>query len=84
MRSRALIVGLLLDLWYTYDLKPGKHRLRIVTRDDADSLERKAFRHRVCHYLSGKVTLGLRIVDRKFWIERTVIVSPSIRQVSQY
>lgn len=24
------------DLWRAYDLKPGKHTLRIVTRDDAD------------------------------------------------
>lgn len=25
------------DLWRAYDLKPGKHTLRIVTRDDADA-----------------------------------------------
>ena len=25
------------DLWHTYGLKPGKHVLRIVTRDDSDS-----------------------------------------------
>ena len=24
------------DLWRMYDLKPGKHTLKIVTRDDAD------------------------------------------------
>jgi hypothetical protein len=25
------------DLWRAYGLKPGKHTLRIVTRDDADA-----------------------------------------------
>jgi hypothetical protein len=25
------------DLWRAYDLKPGKHTLRLVTRDDADA-----------------------------------------------
>ena len=25
------------DLWRAYDLKPGKHTLRIVTRDDVDT-----------------------------------------------
>jgi hypothetical protein len=24
------------DLWHTYELKPGKHTLRIATKDDAD------------------------------------------------
>jgi hypothetical protein len=24
------------DLWHTYGLKPGKHTVRIVTRDDTD------------------------------------------------
>ena len=28
------------DLWRVYDLKPGKHTLRIVTRDDADPRSR--------------------------------------------